>query len=276
MIFQYDDYRIFLRTVLIHKKQRNSSYSLRAFANSLNLPVSTLSNVLNGKRHLTLESADKSLVGLKLCRQEARYYKLLVQRENLLVNSEEHLAVQEQVFSLAAQARRSQLDCKGIDELTQVWKFALIELAGISGYRLDVQSAAKALVLSEKQASDLLHSLVRSGHLQVDEGGQHKKVGTGVLASSETINFNLRQFHMETMELAKKSLVEQAPVERFVGSETFSFASNQIEEANEIIEEFFSKMVSLANRAQKKDSVYHLGVQMFRLTQTGSVTCSDV
>lgn len=269
MIFQYDDYRDFLRDLLKHKQQKNTQYSLRAFAQYLDLPASTLSDVLRDKRPLTLEAAEKILPGLKLSQSETRYFRMLVELQTVPPTSFRYRELKEQVTSISAQAHRTHLDKQQIESLTQCWLFTLIELAGIEGVTLDKSMAAKVTSLSEEQVCQLLNSLVEAGQLLQLDDSTYRKNGTGVMASSESININLRQFHMEMMDRAKRSLIEQMPRERFVGSETFSFDSTQIPEANEIIEEFFSKMITLANRSKQKDSVYHLGVQMFRLAQVG-------
>lgn len=269
MIFQYKDYRNFLRELFKQKQQKNPQYSLRAFAQTLDLPVSTLSDVLRDKRALTLESAEKTVPGLKLVPSEARYFRMLVELQLVSPESARYQQLINQIESISAQASRTQLDKQQMESLTQCWLFTLIELAGIEGFLLNESSAATALSIQQDHVRQLLNSLVEAGQLELLENGSYKKKGTGVMASSESMNLNLRQFHMEMMDRAKRSLIEQKPRERFVGSETFSFDSTQLNEANEIIEEFFSKMVMLANRTRQKDSVYHLGVQMFRLAQVG-------
>ncbi|MFS4459883.1 TIGR02147 family protein [Bdellovibrio sp. HCB2-146] len=269
MIFQYDDYRNFLREIFKRKQLKNPQYSLRAFAQTLDVPVSTLSDVLRDKKVLTLESAEKITPGLRLQPSEARYFRMLVELQLVSPESIRYQQLKNEVESVSAQASRTQLDKDQIESLTQCWLFTLIELAGIDGFQLNEASAAAALSLQQDHARQLLKSLVEAGQLELLANGSYQKKGTGVMASSETVNLNLRQFHMEMMDRAKRSLIEQKPQERFVGSETFSFDSSQLSEANEIIEEFFSKMIILANRTKQKDSVYHVGVQMFRLAKVG-------
>ncbi|WP_413288425.1 TIGR02147 family protein [Bdellovibrio sp. HCB337] len=272
MIFQYTDYRDYLQSLLQERKKRNVSYSMRAFARSLNIPVSTLCDVLNKNKNLTLDGAKKVTMNLGFQRDENRYFNLLIEKE-LLEKSPQRLQKEEEILSLSQLALRQKVKGEEKDVLNHALKFAIIELGGIPEFKLTPITAATALRLSEDEADLLLQSLTSSGALKFCETDQcYRKSGSGVLVSSEVMNINLRRFHMEMMELAKKSLAEQTPQERFVGSETFSFDSHQLTEANDIIEECFAKLVTLANRGERKDSVYHVGIQMFRLTRAGSLT----
>ncbi|RYZ69650.1 MAG: DUF4423 domain-containing protein, partial [Proteobacteria bacterium] len=66
---------------------------------------------------------------------------------------------------------------------------------------------------------------------------------------------------------AIESLPTQSPQEKFIGSETLAFDSTRLAAASEIIEDCFSRVVKLAAESEKKDSVYHIGIQMFRLSR---------
>lgn len=275
MIFQYTDYRDYLQDILKQRQKRNNAYSLRAFARDLGVPASTLCGVLRKGKNLTTESAQKVTAHLQLRSKENRYFHLLLEKE-LLENLKERIKKEDEIRFIAQQALRENIQCqkKQQEVLSHALKFALIELGGIEHFHLTPSSAAKVLRLSEEEAHVHLHSLEKAGALSFHEEDQSfRKKGAGVFVSSAEVSVDLRRFHLETLELAKKSLAEQTPQERFIGSETFSFDSHQLSEANDIMEECFSKLILLANRSTKKDSVYHAGIQMFRLTRAGGLFC---
>ena len=75
---KYFDYRLELKQVFQERRGRNPRYSLRSYARDLDLGVATLSQVLSGKRHLSVKNAKK--VVYKLCWgpfQEKCLYDLL-------------------------------------------------------------------------------------------------------------------------------------------------------------------------------------------------------
>lgn len=267
MIYEYSDYRDFLKDTLIARQKRNKLYSMRAFAKALGLPASTLSEIINRRKNISLDGAKKISSSLRLRRFESRYFNLLVEK-SFTKNSQRIDDIHAELISVAHQGRRPVFRPEQDPFSDQAAKFILIELGGVENFVLNNTSGAKAVGCSEEVTSALLQDLAALGILTYyADGDRYKKSGAGVLISSEKMNLDLRKFHFEMLDKAKASLIQQSPQERLVGSETFSFDSDQLSEANDIMEEFFSKMVSLANRGNNKNSVYHVGLQMFRLTK---------
>lgn len=58
---QYSDYRTYLRAELEVRIQKNSAYSLRAFAQQLGMTPQMLSFVLNRKKNISLNMAERLL-----------------------------------------------------------------------------------------------------------------------------------------------------------------------------------------------------------------------
>lgn len=77
-VFEFDDYRKFLKAALAERMIRNPSYSLRAFAKGLGVSSSGLSEVLSGKTNLSSDLAERIGNHLQLARDELDYFFLLV------------------------------------------------------------------------------------------------------------------------------------------------------------------------------------------------------
>ncbi|MEN0058001.1 MAG: TIGR02147 family protein, partial [Bdellovibrio sp.] len=93
-IFKFTNYRSFLRDVLSWMKERNPQFSLRALAKKLDTPPSFLSEVLSGKKSLSLDKALQIGRSLKMDVRETTFLCYLVvlesctdpeQKENLLL-----------------------------------------------------------------------------------------------------------------------------------------------------------------------------------------------
>lgn len=78
MIFQYNDYRSFLKTTLEERSSRDRKYSLRAMAAELGLGHSSLCEVMKGKKNLSPERAAKVAEHLNLSQVGIEYFCLLV------------------------------------------------------------------------------------------------------------------------------------------------------------------------------------------------------
>ncbi len=70
MIYEYTNYRSFLKGVLANKNKRNNSYSLRAMASQLRISPALLSGVLNAHRNLSQEKAIEIASALNLNKEE--------------------------------------------------------------------------------------------------------------------------------------------------------------------------------------------------------------
>src|SRR5208282_1392201 len=81
MIFQYDNYRSYLKAELADRASKNEAYSLRAFAKKLGFSSSFLSEVIQGKKTLSGDAAAKMAMQLELNETESRYFALLAQLE---------------------------------------------------------------------------------------------------------------------------------------------------------------------------------------------------
>jgi hypothetical protein len=72
----------FLSSELSRRKQRNDSYSARAFARDLGLSPSRLSEVLSGEHGLSELSADRIAIRLKLKPIVRKFWKDLILASN--------------------------------------------------------------------------------------------------------------------------------------------------------------------------------------------------
>lgn len=70
-----------LREDLLLRKQKNASYSLRAFARDLHVSQSILSFIFNGKRKMTLNLAERICLHLALTQVEKQMFLESVVKE---------------------------------------------------------------------------------------------------------------------------------------------------------------------------------------------------
>src|SRR4051812_44982521 len=83
MVFEFTNYRLYLKQVLVERTKRNPSYSLRALASQIGVAPSTLSEIFRDKKKFSVEKASGIAVKLGLSEKETSYFCLLVQRESV-------------------------------------------------------------------------------------------------------------------------------------------------------------------------------------------------
>ncbi|WP_413557289.1 TIGR02147 family protein [Bdellovibrio sp. HCB209] len=260
------NYRQLLKAELDERVAKNQNYSLRAMALQLKLSSGMLSSILNGKRNLSAKRALEIAKTLKFNKRKSDYFVALVQYDT--VKSDEVRAeLLETLFHLAPKDTPQELDVDIFKLISDWYHVPVLQMTHTTQPEINKDTVAEYLGISTKQAADALDRLFRLGLLTTGNDGKIKTNKSQVVTNSPKPNEALRHFHRQMMERAILSLETQTPKEKFIGSETFAFDDQDLEKANEILEECFAKIVRLAAKRQNKKHVYHLGIQLFRLNK---------
>ncbi|MNJ91266.1 Helix-turn-helix domain protein [compost metagenome] len=254
-----------LKAELIERVANNSSYSMRAMARQINLSPSLLSDVLNGKRKLSPERAFEVAKLLKFGKKKIEYFTTLVSYESAKTE-DLRISLAEKLSALSGQNGAKPVDLDIFKAISEWYHLPILELTHMDDFKLAPESAAQALGISKNEAELAIDRLTRLELLEENEIGTLTKTDNRILAVSKVPNTALRKFHDQMFDKAKQSLTAQTPEEKFVGSETFVFDQEQLQEANEILEECFSRILNISKKSNHKRAVYHLGIQFFRLT----------
>ncbi len=241
---------------------------MRAFAKQIGLSQSAMSQVLAGKKNLSLESASKIAQKLKINENEAEYFRLLVQMDT----SKDHDL--KKSFMARVQAMNSKLDIRdlSVDLFSSIadWYHVVIEnMADINGIPFTPEEISKRLGISKIEVETAIERLLRLEMIErVSENPpQYRKSKNYVITRSAVPNEALRRFHRQMLEKAIDSLETQSPQEKFIGTETFAISKKVLPQAFALADEFLQKLAKLGESSKDKTDVYHLGLQFFNLTK---------
>lgn len=269
MIFEHTNYREFLRSELVTRIQKNPQFSLRSLARRIGISPGLLSSVLNGRKNLSRETAHLTAEALGLREKESEYFQLLVDLAKI-DQSEIRSNIQKRLESLAPprKSKRQEVSLDHFKLISEWYHYPILELSGVTGFQLKPQAIAKSLGITIHESKSALSRLVRLGLITKDAHETYSRSVGSCVSSAAVPSPALRKFHRQMLEKAMESLETQTPNEKLVGSETLAFSEKALPEAGTIIEECFEKLLALSNRLPRKDHVYHLGIQFFRLTQS--------
>lgn len=266
MIFEYSNYRDYLRSNLVERISKNSSYSLRAMAQHLGLSPSSLSEVIKGKRNLSLAKAAALANKLGLKGKEAEYFCLLVQIEHTADPIIKE-SVQNRIQILNPQRKSHNLSLDLFKLIADWYHTAILHLAEVDGFEVTPQEISKRIGISVFEAATAIERLERLELLKKEDGKYIKL--NGFYSESPIPNDSLRRFHKQTLEKAIESLQTQTPKEKIIRSETFAIDPALLPQADELMEEFVAKLLKLFAQSKKKTEVYHLGIQLFNFVKKG-------
>ncbi len=260
------DYRDVIAKRLKHLTNVNSGYSLRAFARDLEISPSLLSDLLKGKRGLSVSRAFDVAKKLKLDLHESEVFTLLVQLEYTEIESVRKQII-DRIHHLRSVQRSQDRGSESFNFLFNWYNAATFELAALADFKLDAQHVAEKLEITSDEATAALKLLENHGLLKFNsQKSCYEKTEERFLLSSDTPNPALRHYHGTMLNKSLEALDNQSNREKFIGTETFAFDEDLLPKASAIIEDCFSKLLELsASSLNRRTELYQAQINLFRI-----------
>lgn len=255
-IYDYQDYRDFLKAWFEYKKSSSDYWSFGLWARKLGLKTtSALTMVIKKDRHAGPKMVEKFLKYFEFGPDTEKYFKELV-RLNKISKDDPKLLV------MLTGNKGSEQSTKG-DLVFQWLSYTIREMSHLKGFKPEWDFILSRLRphVEIPQIQDLLEKLVQKEILTSDY-----KVTNKVIAPEGAINpKEVKSYHDSIMELAKEAL-PVSPKQRIFTSSTISVAKKDIEKAQKLIRDFqveFGKVME----SKPGDEVYLFNMQLFPLTK---------
>ncbi len=269
-IFDYTDYREFLKTFYRKKKTVDSNFSYGVLAKRSNISSrGLLKLIMDGKRNLSLSKVGGLTAGLGLNKAECDYFFTMVQLNQAKGSVEKHKFF-EKLMRFPQKRRMSDLKREQYN-LYANWYFCV--LYELILFKKKEQSFEEFCIwvaqkmkgrLTQKEVKSTYKELFSLGLLKEEEG-VIKQTSTFLESNGrEEVNFAIQNFHREMMELAVGAL-EQPIEKRAYGAVTLAIRHCDIPKAKDFIRDFRNKFNVEFSANTGADSVYQLNVQFFEL-----------
>src|SRR3989344_4172440 len=267
MVFEYTDYRSYLKSELASRCQKNPRYSLRSFASQLQVSPGQLSRVINGSKNISQEKAIEVSAALNLKGKSQEYFCQLVHLESAKTHQSK-VFVQKKLNDLRPTRDFHTVELDTFKVISEWYHYALLEMTELRDFKSNPQWISRRLGVSRPQVELAIERLKRL-HLLKEEKGTLKKTRETYLAVSDIPNDALQNFHRQTLDHAKESLTTQHPSERHISSVTMAIDPSKLKEAHELTRQYRVEMEKLLS-SDRKEEVYQFAVQLFRLTKKRS------
>jgi uncharacterized protein (TIGR02147 family) len=269
-IFQYHDYQVFLKDWLAYRKASQSGFSLRVLAKQAGLASGYLPMVLGGKRPLSGTAMAKLVPFLGLSASEQSFFENMV----TLGTSDSHearLNALERMKRFQEFKKQNRDDTEAYEYLTHWYYVAIREMAAMEGFQFDAEWVQKKLrfAVPLKEIKDALEFLKESGYIEIRPDGSVNPPKKPLNCSGGVYRLALGKFHREVFSLAARSIEKTPSEERDIQGHTFALRDEDLDAAKEIVEEALRKIRKLGESEVKGESVYHMEIALFPLTQKG-------
>jgi len=269
-IFEYLDYREYLRDFYASQKATRPAFSHRAFSRRAGLRSSNyLSLVMKGERDLSSEMAPRFARACGLSKREASFFCDLVAFCQAKTTDEKNRH-HERLARFGRFREAHQL----LGEQTayhQHWFMpAIRELVSLPGFCEDPKWIASKLEppISTRQASDALETLCRLGLLVRDPRGKLRQAQALVTTGPGPLGHQIFLYHHGMIDLAKKALDRLPREQRDVSSLTLCVAETTLVTLKQRIREFRQELLQLAELETSPEQVVQLNFQMFPLSRS--------
>jgi uncharacterized protein (TIGR02147 family) len=269
-IFDYVDYRFFLKEYYFEQKRSNRAFSYRYFAAKAKVSASVLKDITEGRRRLTPAIMKKYALAMQLSAKETEYFEALV----LFVNSKTNSGKNEcfnRMMHLRANCSIKYLD-EGQYEFFRNWRHSAIrELITLPDFKEDYEWIGRkcAPPITAAQARKSIELMQALGIIKRAASG--KLVVTDAIISSdyELNSFIMRNFHDEMIGLAREALDRFTPAQREISSLTLGVSNRCYERIKERIRIFKSELLKMAvDDTSDSETVCQCNFQLFPLVKS--------
>ncbi len=267
-VFNYLDYRAFLRDFYKEQKASGRQFSFRAFAQRAGIrSFNFLQLVMKGQRDLSAQMALHFARGCGLKGSQADYFCELVAFGQAKTTEERNRAYERlgrfRQFRAAHQLEPAQA------AYHKNWYVpAIRELAALPTFEGDPKWIASAMrpAISIVQAREALETLQELGLLVRDPSGQLRQSSQLVTTGPGPLGHHVVNYHRVMLEQAARSLDDVPREERDISSLTLCVSAQSFQLVRDRINALRQELLQLAELDGPPDRVVQLGFQLFPLS----------
>jgi uncharacterized protein (TIGR02147 family) len=268
-LFEYLNYREYLRDYYEEKKQEHSFYSYRLFSQKAGLKSPNfLKLVVDGERNLSKESVFRFSKALGLNKKEGDYF------ENLVFFNQSHTLEEKNAYLTKLMRYRKSSDPRKIEESEykyySAWYHPVVrELATAVDFHGDCRKLAQTVVpaITESEVQKSLELLVGLDFIRKQDDGTYVKTAASLSTGPHVRSVAVANYHKAVITLGAGAMERIPPAERDITSLTLSVSDEAYKVIVEKLQSFRRELLELAEDVEKPQKVVQLNFQLFPLTK---------
>ncbi len=267
-IFQYQDFRKYLKDFYHHQKKVNPAFSFRFFARRAELPsFNYLKLVMDGKRSLTPDYLRKFIRGMKLSNKEATYFETLV---HLNQSKDTHLQSDYLKKLLEIKQRVTAREIlKDEEKIYSEWfHWVIREMICLDDFQDDAEWISERLhhAITPTQAKESLELLHRLKLIRKVKG-KWAPSDRAIRSSDEVSSLAIKKLHEAFIQKALHALFNVPIEEREFSGLTIALPKNKIGYIKEKVKQLRSELNEILSSEEQLEEIYQLNIQFYPLTR---------
>ncbi len=266
-IFDYLDYRDYLKDVYRAGKRRYGFYSYRYISQKTGIDASFFVKVIQKQKHIADKAIPVLSKFLNLKKRESDYFTTLVYF-NKAKTQEKIKFYFEKMIALRA-PHSIVLEKEKYQYFSSWYNIAIRELINILPFSDDYASLGARLLppISAAKAKASVRLLEQLDLIRKDENGRYKITDNFVSTDGVVRSISVRTFQKEMAQLGKESIERVPKTERDVSTITLSTSKTCLKAIQERLAEVRHEIIQMVEMEKSVEEVYQLNFQIFPLTQ---------
>ncbi len=265
-IFEYLEYRDYLKDFYDYHKKKSSFFSFRYFGNKTDIDASFLVKVMQKQMHISNKTIPSLTAFFKLDENEAEYFELLVSYNKAKSQNDIKLYF-EKLLSFRSPFVRT-LVAEQYEFFKDWYNIALYELLTFHPYKGTIKQLASKLnppitVPEARKAIKLLQKLTL---VKKDSDGVLTVVNKLVTTGENWESIAIRNFQKKMIQLSEEAIDRFPKENRDISTVTVSLSKEQVENMKERIHSMRKELLEMADKESKADDVFQVNFQVFPLT----------
>lgn len=268
-VFEYLDYREFLKDYYNSKKEANPAFSLRVFSDKIGFKAKDfISRVMNGDKNLSNQSIPKVASGLRLGKHETEFFIGLVKFNQAETTEERNAAFEEMQAALKVVRFAEKQHILGHTQymVYSHWRHLTIRsLIGMFGFDGDYEALAKQVHphITADEARKSVKLLEECELIKKDKNGKYVLTENAITTGDRTSKLALRGYHQHCLKLAAESIDRDPPGSRHISGLTLGISQEGYERIVERINAFRKEIALIAEEDKDSDKVFQLQFALF-------------
>ena len=272
-IYNYTNYRNYLRDYYLLQKQRNPVFSYRYFAKKAGFNSSGLyKDIVNGRTGITRSLIFRFAAAMNLSKKQTEYFETLV-----YFNEAKNIEEKRSYFDRLKRfynSKASKVDATQYEYYSKWYYAAIRELFSTGDFKDNYSLIARSLnpKIRPEHAKKAVEVLLRLGLTVTDDNGFYRSAEKVITTGKEVRSLAIATFQRAMMDLAKEAIDRHPSGHRNISSVTFSVSEETYNEIKAELDTCRKRILNMIENCTGEDRVCQLNMQLFPLTHLSEKT----
>lgn len=265
-IFDYLDYREFLKQRYLAFKRKSSVFSYRYIAGKVGMDAGSFNGILKGKRKLDPALAGKVAQVFGLNVYEKEYFEALVLYCQAKNHGERTLLLEKLLRLRGIQVKK--LEGRQFEFYGKWYYSALRELLNCNPGSVDASALGKLLrpAITAEETQEALRLLLDLGLIEQGDDGAYR-VAENLITSGEGARAAaMNTFHLAMAGLAAWAIQEVEPGERDFSALTLNCSQDSLQDVKSILRQARRDILQRVEKDARSEVVLQINFQVFPLS----------